>query len=138
MSSIFLVQFAGIFFAALGLSMAVNKKMMTDVYTSMAKNTASAYAMAIVLLAIGLYFVLNKSVLSELGRFTQLLLKVLGYAMIADSSVHLFTKPKTYKKISRSIIKNTWIYPILTVLLFASGIYLIIMGFTPLAATWTI
>jgi len=126
MDTHFLAQLIGLYSIVMGLSMAIKRKMLMDVFKEMFHTRSLSYVMGVLMLILGLLLVLMHTIWQ--GTLS-IVISILGWFVLLEALTFLFSSQKTLAK-SLDALKNRKVYYAISIVYFVLGIYLVYSGFT--------
>ena len=124
--TIFLSQLIGAFSLVMGLSMAVKRKMMMEIFHEVFATRALSYIMGVVMLLIGLLLVLTHNIWQ--GGPETMVITIVGWLVLLESLSYLFFSRSFLRKYVRWL-QDKAVYFAIAFAYLALGAYLTGVGF---------
>ncbi len=121
----FLAQAIGILFIIIGLSLAIEKKMMMGVFEELFRNRVLTYIWGLITLVISVIIILKHNIWRGT---TELAVTILGWYLFLESLVYVFI-PQKYIFVFFKWLKRKTIYSALATVFLLVGIYFFSSGF---------
>ena len=126
MTTIFLSQAIGILFIIIGLSLAIERKMVTDIFRELFKHRVLTYIWGLITLVIATLMILGHNEWSGVNAFA---VTALGWYLFLEALVYVFLPQKYVSNLFRWI-RNKYIYYALATLFLLIGGYFFSSGFS--------
>ena len=125
-TSALLAKIMGITALAMGISMALRRKMLLSIFHELSQSRALSYILGAIMFIMGVLIVLNHNIWS--GGFP-FLITVLGYFVLIEGAVYLFVS-KNFLEKWLNAVNNKKVYYLIAAAYLTLGFYLAGKGFS--------
>lgn len=123
--SAFLAKLMGFTAIAMGVSMALRRKMLLSIFHELSQSRALSYILGTLMFVMGLLIILNHNIWSPGFPF---LITALGYFVLIEGAAYLFVSKKFLEKYITNI-NNKRTYYFIAIGYLVLGFYLVVKGF---------